>query len=201
MVDYYIDEDTLAHYGVKGMKWGVRRSESRASGSGSGLEGRRKKLSSRTKKILAVSAGIAVAAGAAYAGTRVVKAQNLKNFNKAYSTLERKSQYLGRELLKEKGFGLTRGTMSSQMNDYNNRQYMNNVDTLVRQSPRRTKNGKVRMSSGDAAKLRLRLAENAVINGKSIGLSGDDLYRYEKEAQSYFMDNIHVDKPRKRRRR
>ena len=33
MVEYYVDDNTLRHFGVKGMKWGVRR-ESNGSGSG-----------------------------------------------------------------------------------------------------------------------------------------------------------------------
>jgi hypothetical protein len=57
-----LNEDLLIHFGIKGMKWGVRKSKSSSDSSG-------KKMS--TKKKVAIGAGVAVGAAAvAFALTR-----------------------------------------------------------------------------------------------------------------------------------
>lgn len=57
-----LDEDLLVHFGIKGMRWGVRKSSSSGGSS-------KKKMS--TKKKVAIGAGVAVGAAAvAFALTR-----------------------------------------------------------------------------------------------------------------------------------
>lgn len=70
MVDEKEFEDFLEHVGVKGMKWGVRKSSSDSSGSQP-----RKKMSSDQKRVLktaAVGVGVAaLAVGALYASRKI----------------------------------------------------------------------------------------------------------------------------------
>ena len=62
---FFIDEDeVLAHHGVKGMKWGVRKQ--RAASGGSGSTKKRKGLSRKQKAAIAGVLGTAAAAGAGY---------------------------------------------------------------------------------------------------------------------------------------
>ena len=62
---FFIDEDeVLAHHGVKGMKWGVRKQ--RAASGGSGSTKRRKGLSRKQKAAIAGVLGTTAAAGAGY---------------------------------------------------------------------------------------------------------------------------------------
>lgn len=62
-------EEFLAHYGVRGMKWGVKRNRSNvevgsSSSSGSAEAAPKRKMSPETKRKLAIGAGVAAGVGA-----------------------------------------------------------------------------------------------------------------------------------------
>ena len=85
---FFIDEDeVLAHHGVKGMKWGVRKQ--RAASGGAGSTKKRKGLSRKQKAAIVGVLGTAAAAGAGYYLHKSGKGRNLgaqaKRFAKAQS--------------------------------------------------------------------------------------------------------------------
>lgn len=85
---FFIDEDeVLAHHGVKGMKWGVRKQ--RAASGGAGSTKKRKGLSRKQKAAIAGVLGTAAAAGAGYylhkSGKGKKIAAQAKRFAKAQS--------------------------------------------------------------------------------------------------------------------
>lgn len=73
---FFIDEDeVLAHHGVKGMKWGVRKQ--RAASGGAGSTKKRKGLSRKQKAAIAGVLGTAAVAGAGYYLHKSGKGRNL----------------------------------------------------------------------------------------------------------------------------
>lgn len=73
-------EEFLSHYGVKGMRWGVRKTKKSEESS----------RSTRNKKILKTSAITAVAAGSAFAAYQINKSGKKKvgSVSKAYDVNE-----------------------------------------------------------------------------------------------------------------
>jgi hypothetical protein len=63
-------EDDIEHYGTKGMRWGVRKSTSNSNTP--------KPKSSKGKKVAKITAGMAVAAGAAFVGYKMSQSGNVK---------------------------------------------------------------------------------------------------------------------------
>lgn len=81
---FFIDEDeVLAHYGVKGMKWGVRKQ--RAASGGAGSTKKRKGLSRKQKAAIAGVLGTAAAAGAGYYLHKSGKGKQLAGLAKKYA--------------------------------------------------------------------------------------------------------------------
>lgn len=81
---FFIDEDeVLAHHGVKGMKWGVRKQ--RAASGGSGSTKKRKGLSRKQKAAIAGVLGTAAAAGAGYYLRKSGKGKQLAGLAKKYA--------------------------------------------------------------------------------------------------------------------
>lgn len=92
-------EDFLAHYGIKGMRWGrknasgtVDTGSSSGSGSGQSEGGEKKRLSPETKRKLAIGAGIvgaaAVIAVGAYAANKQIDANKLKTLGEMRKQVE-----------------------------------------------------------------------------------------------------------------
>lgn len=81
---FFIDEDeVLAHHGVKGMKWGVRKQ--RAASGGAGSTKKRKGLSRKQKAAIAGVLGTAAAAGAGYYLHKSGKGKQLAGLAKKYA--------------------------------------------------------------------------------------------------------------------
>lgn len=92
-------EDFLAHYGIKGMRWGrknasgtVDAGSSSGSGSGQSEGGEKKRLSPETKRKLAIGAGVvgaaAVIAVGAYAANKQIDANKLKTLGEMRKQVE-----------------------------------------------------------------------------------------------------------------
>ena len=92
-------DDFLAHFGVKGMRWGrknasgtVGTSSSSGSNSGSSEETEKKRMSPETKRKLAIGAGIvgaaAVIAVGAYAANKQIDANKLKTIGEMRKQVE-----------------------------------------------------------------------------------------------------------------
>lgn len=96
---FFIDEDeVLAHHGVKGMKWGVRKQ--RAASGGAGSTKKRKGLSRKQKAAIAGVLGTAAAAGAGYYLHKSGKSKKIAALAKkagasAKSTAQGKGRNLG----------------------------------------------------------------------------------------------------------
>ena len=81
---FFIDEDeVLAHHGVKGMKWGVRKQ--RAASGGAGSTKKRKGLSRKQKAAIAGVLGTAAAAGAGYYLHKSGKGKKIAALAKSYA--------------------------------------------------------------------------------------------------------------------
>lgn len=95
---FFIDEDeVLAHHGVKGMKWGVRKQ--RAASGGAGSTKKRKGLSRKQKAAIAGVLGTAAAAGAGYYLHRSGKGKKIAALaKKAGASAKSAAQGKGRNL-------------------------------------------------------------------------------------------------------
>lgn len=95
---FFIDEDeVLAHHGVKGMKWGVRKQ--RAASGGAGSTKKRKGLSRKQKAAIAGVLGTAAAAGAGYYLHKSGKGKKIAALaKKAGASAKSASQGKGRNL-------------------------------------------------------------------------------------------------------
>lgn len=95
---FFIDEDeVLAHHGVKGMKWGVRKQ--RAASGGAGSAKKRKGLSRKQKAAIAGVLGTAAAAGAGYYLHKSGKGKKIAALaKKAGASAKSASQGKGRNL-------------------------------------------------------------------------------------------------------
>ena len=95
---FFIDEDeVLAHHGVKGMKWGVRKQ--RAASGGAGSTKKRKGLSRKQKAAIAGVLGTAAAAGAGYYLHKSGKGKQLAGLaKKGGASAKKYAQAKGRNL-------------------------------------------------------------------------------------------------------
>lgn len=95
---FFIDEDeVLAHHGVKGMKWGVRKQ--RAASGGAGSTKKRKGLSRKQKAAIAGVLGTVAAAGAGYYLHKSGKGKKLAGLaKKAGASAKSAAQGKGRNL-------------------------------------------------------------------------------------------------------
>lgn len=95
---FFIDEDeVLAHHGVKGMKWGVRKQ--RAASGGAGSTKKRKGLSRKQKAAIAGVLGTAAAAGAGYYLHKSGKGKQLAGLaKKGGASAKKYAQSKGRNL-------------------------------------------------------------------------------------------------------
>ena len=82
-------DDYLAHYGVLGMHWGVRRYQKYGEGGYEPKDETKKhRMSSKTKKVLIAAGAVAVTAGLAAYGVHKVKKLNSKGASSAIGVLK-----------------------------------------------------------------------------------------------------------------
>lgn len=79
-------DNELMHYGVKGMKWGVRKAKRSASKDGSAAKMKKKGLSDKQKRAIKIGAVAAASVLVAYGGYKLAKSGKLQQAVKAGKT-------------------------------------------------------------------------------------------------------------------
>lgn len=126
-------EDFLAHYGVKGMKWGVRKARAESSSStsnGDDSKATEKSIRRERAKKVAIGTGLLVAAaGAAYVGYKLHESGNLpvSNLKRAKPEVKKKVESIMTEpsdliyssRMRGKGFSFVRkGNLPDPLPEY-----------------------------------------------------------------------------------